>query len=170
MGGLFLGDLLEAPMDAYEAALDRQEEPTASPTHVASLGVGAAGSLRHVGGKRIREPSPPGPAQSVGDMPAMRKARRKARKRGQRRVERQEAAAAEEADAAPSTYRPPPFVSSRFGNPEFKILPFNADSLPAARTVFVGKHLGKCGADMGQVFTLTELENRGITVIGWDGV
>jgi hypothetical protein len=109
MGGLYFGDLLEVPMAAYEAALDGKDKPTAVLTHAASLGVGTAGSLEHVGGKRAQQPSPSGPAQTVLEG-MTHKERQKAKKRVRRKVERQEAAAAEDADAAPSTYciDPPP--------------------------------------------------------------
>ena len=159
LDGLSLEDLLQEPMDAYEAAPDGQ----ASPPHVASPGVD---SQVHGRGKRIREPTPS--AQSIDQRPT-RKQRKKERKREQRKAVRQERATARAADPLP-VYQPAPFIASRYGMPDFKVLPFNADLLPSARTVFVGKHLKKGGADMCKVFTLAELKKRGIAVVMWDGV
>jgi hypothetical protein len=149
-------------MDAYEleAASDDQGF---FPPQVSSPSLE---NLAHAGEKRVRAPSPA--LQGMGQG-LTRKARKTAQKHKKRKAVRQEKAAAEAANPLP-VYTPAPFILQRYGAPEFRILPLSADSFPAARTVFVGKHLKKGHNDLRKVFTLAELKERGIAVIGWDGV
>jgi hypothetical protein len=152
LGGLLLKDLLKEPMNV----------PSPGPwVH----------HLTNAGKKRVRELSPPRPVQEPSpiNQSLTRKARRKKRYHKNRQAVRQEAAAAWEADVMP-VYKPASFIPSRYGRPDFIPLPFNANTLPTARSTFVGKSLKKNSADMGKVFTLTELKERGIAIIEWDGM
>jgi hypothetical protein len=168
--GLVFGDLVKEPMDSYdsEAISDGLDEPHGllpDAGAVMMAGGSSMGGPSTVGNKRVWEPSPPA-VEKMGSTGG-HQTKKRTKYRALRKCARQEEAAARA--HSHGHYCPGRFISSRYGTPNFKILPLHVDTFPMAQTVFVGKHLKRSSADTGRVFTLAELKERGITIISWDG-
>jgi hypothetical protein len=161
------GDLVKESMDSYEEMSEELDKPQVFLPDTDAAVTEAADGASTPGNKRMREPSPPALVE-IG-CAGGRQAKKRAKYRMSRRSVRQEGAATRDAGMGHGAYRPGRFISSRYGTPEVKFLPLNADTLPMARTVFVGKNLKRSGADMGRFLTLAELKERGIAIISWDG-